>query len=335
MTDAGRNEPERTARDTATVLFGGDVLLDQGVARVIEAAGRYDAVLSPDLAEAFSQADIAMVNVEMPISTRGEEMKDKQFTFRGDPKYLPFLKDYMGLDIVTLANNHILDYGVDAMEDTLSYLEEAGIEHVGAGADIEAAMAPVVKWAGGRSIAFLGASRVIPVASWTAGTAHPGLLTTYDKTLLCDAIRKAKAGADYVVVYVHWGVEGAQTPNETQTDLAHAYIDAGADFVVGSHPHVLQTLEYYRDKFIAYSLGNFIFTDKEKDTIALRLTITPEGLFPQILFCRINHLSTELVTDRASLETRRLALEELSPGVRVGEDGMISKGGGTRVIAPR
>ncbi|MDR2671667.1 MAG: CapA family protein [Oscillospiraceae bacterium] len=310
--------------EEATLVLGGDVLIDLGIEQRLWEPDRFPWVMAPELAAAFAAADLAAVNLEMPVSTRGAAMPNKEFTFRGAPEQLPFLRDYMGVDVVTLANNHTLDFGTDAMLDTLAHLDDYGIAHVGAGADIEAAGAPVLMQAGAYTVAFLGATRVVPVAGWAAGPEHPGLFTTYDPAALCEAIRAVRPQADYVIVYVHWGVERATQPESYQVRLARDYIDAGADAVVGAHPHVLQPLAFYEDKLIAYSLGNLIFTDTARDTMALRLTLTPDGIRPEVLFCRIQSMATGLVTDPAAWEARRRALAALSPGVRIDELGRVT-----------
>lgn len=141
---------------------------------------------------------------------------------------------------------------------------------MGAGRNLEEAKQPAVLTAKGKKIGFLGASRVIPVASWNAAAAAPGLLTTYDPTLLLEEIRTLKETCDYVVVYVHWGIERSERPEAYQRSLGQQYIDAGADLVIGSHPHVLQGIEYYKGKPIVYSLGNFIFGSSIPKTALLQ-----------------------------------------------------------------
>jgi poly-gamma-glutamate synthesis protein (capsule biosynthesis protein) len=310
--------------EEATLIFGGDVLIDLGIEQRLQEPDRFPWVMAPDLAAAFAAADLAVVNLEMPFSTRGEAMPNKEFTFRGDPERLPFLRDYMGVDIVTLANNHTLDFGTDALADTLAHLDDYGIAHVGAGADVEAAAAPVLMRVGTRTVAVLGATRVIPVAGWAAGPERPGLFTTYDSEALCEAIRAVRPRADCVIVYVHWGVERAAQPEPYQVQMARDYIDAGADVVIGAHPHVLQPLAFYEGKLIAYSLGNLIFTDTARDTMALRLTLTPDGIRPEVLFCQIRSMTTGLVTDPGAWEARRRALADISPGVRIDELGRVT-----------
>jgi poly-gamma-glutamate synthesis protein (capsule biosynthesis protein) len=120
----------------------------------------------------------------------------------------------------------------------------------------------------GMKIAFLGFSRVVPDTSWKAGFKHPGVADTYDYKAPVLAIEKARAQADLVVVIAHWGLERTDTPVAYQTELAHRFIDAGADLIIGGHPHVLQGFETYKGKWIAYSLGNFIFTTNNvKETL--------------------------------------------------------------------
>ncbi|MBW7460592.1 CapA family protein, partial [Paenibacillus sepulcri] len=143
------------------------------------------------------------------------------------------------------------------------------------------AYAPVYLEAGGISVAYIGLTRVVPEASWKATSDHAGLAETYDSTRGVKAIQEAKKHADLVVVMVHWGIERSDNPNADQKLLAHTYIDAGADLVIGSHPHVLQGFETYKGKWISYSLGNYIFnmtaTDKTKDTGVLNAFCTGSG----------------------------------------------------------
>jgi poly-gamma-glutamate capsule biosynthesis protein CapA/YwtB (metallophosphatase superfamily) len=154
----------------------------------------------------------------------------------------------------------VMDYGAEGLTDTFSHLNHAGILYMGAGRNAEEAFKPVIVEKKGMKIAFLGFSRVVPDNSWKAGVNHPGVADAYNPNLPAEAVKKAREQADLVIVIAHWGVERMDTPEKYQTDLAHRFIDAGADLVIGGHPHVLQGFEQYRGKWIAYSLGNFIFT---------------------------------------------------------------------------
>ena len=183
----------------------------------------------------------------------------------------------MGVDIVTMANNHILDFGEYGITDSLAALDEAGILHVGAGEDLEQARRPQFIEVKGKTIGCLGTSRVYMAASWAAGDGHPGVFSTYDPAMALASIREAKEKCDYLVVYVHWGIERNTVPEDYQRSMGRSYIDAGADLVVGSHPHVLQEIEYYEEKPIAYSLGNFVFGSSIPETELLRVVLKEDG----------------------------------------------------------
>ncbi|MBO7748419.1 CapA family protein [Paenibacillus sp. MWE-103] len=204
-------------------------------------------------------SDITAANLETPVTLRGTPAPNKQYVYKASPDALPALID-SGVDLVNLANNHTLDQGEVGLLDTIGYLKKVKLPNVGAGRNDAEAFKPVIKEANGIRIAYLGLTRVVPVGSWKAGPNHPGLAESYYPTRAVAAIKKAKAEADVVVVMVHWGTELADLPNADQKRLGHAYIDAGADLVVGSHPHVLQGFESYKGKWIAYSLGNFVFS---------------------------------------------------------------------------
>ena len=176
-------------------------------------------------------------------------------------------------DIVTLANNHILDFGPEGITDSIAALNEAGIKYVGAGEDLEEAKKLEIMEVGGRKIGFLGTSRVYMATSWAAGENHPGVFSTYDPSLPIEEIKKADELVDYLVVYVHWGVERETTPKEYQRVMGKQYMDAGADIVIGSHPHVLQPLEFYNEKPIMFSMGNFVFGSSIPSTELLKIEI--------------------------------------------------------------
>lgn len=304
-----------------TVMLGGDVLIWGGVARALDKDGT-DAVISPALAKRFSDADIAMVNLEMAVGTRGVPMEEKQFTFRGKPEHLSLLK-HMGIDVVSVANNHTLDYGREAFLDTLQHLNDNGIAPVGGGNNLDEASEFCTVDVQGRKVGILAASRVVPAVDWHAGMKTPGLLTTYDPSKLNAAIAKAKETCDFVLVYVHWGVEGETIPEEYQRKLAYGYIDAGADAVFGSHPHVLQGFEIYNGKPIAYSLGNFIFTSSRPDTCAVRLNLTDDEVWLDVLPCRITSPYVTLIEDETQISKQLRALERISYQVKIDADGRV------------
>ncbi len=254
-----------------TLLFSGDVLLSDHVLNAYEKARGIDGVLDFGYQKVVKEADFFMVNQEFPFSNRGEAEKDKQFTFRLPPERVSLFQE-MGIDGVTLANNHALDFGPDALLDSCQILDDAGILHTGAGADLEMARRPVTVELKGKKIAVIGATRVIPVADWAAGKQHPGMLAAYDMTVLLEEIRAQREKNDFVAVCIHWGIERDERPQDYQRVMGQQMIDAGADLVIGSHPHVLQGIEYYKGKAILYSLGNFVFGSSIPRTALLQVT---------------------------------------------------------------
>ena len=271
----GPEIPAEAEPQPVRLLFSGDIYLSDHVLNAYDRAGDISGVLDDGYRSLIGEADYFAANQEFPFSSRGQQAPDKQYTFRL-PESRVSLMNEIGVDLVTLANNHALDFGTDALLDTVSTLDQAGILHVGAGADSEAARQPAIVDVNGVRVGFIGASRVIPVASWTAGASSPGMLTAYDPALLVQTIQETRPLCDYLVVLIHWGVERAEMPVDHQTSLSRQCIDAGADLVVGSHPHVLQGIEYYRGKPIVYSLGNFIFGSSIPRTALLEVSLTPQ-----------------------------------------------------------
>ena len=263
-----------------TLGFAGDINLADNYLPMqnLAALGSTNIVdgIDPAYIELMRGEDLMWVNNEFVFSDRGEPLAGKAYTFRAATANVRYLGD-MGVDIVGLANNHTFDYGEEAFLDTLSSLENAGIPYVGAGRDFAAASAPVYLEVDGFTIAYVAASRAeYTIYTPQAGEASPGILWCYDNALFLDAIREAAAHADYVVALPHWGVEHSTVLEAEQTDGAHAYIDAGADAVIGAHPHILQGLEFYNGKPIVYSLGNFWFDNYDIDTMVAEIRIEGE-----------------------------------------------------------
>lgn len=315
-------EPNRSP-EPVTMLFTGDVYLSDYVLGNYNNSG-IEGVVSPVLLNELQTADITIINNEFPFSTRGEQAPDKQFTFRVNPDYVSVLTE-MGVDIAGLANNHVLDYGSDALLDTFETLDGAGIDYMGAGADLSRASALITKEVNGQTFGFLAASRVIPVVSWDIRNASPGVFTTYDPALLIEAIASARETCDYLTVFVHWGIERDEYPQDYQVTMAQQYIDAGADLVIGAHPHVLQGITYYKDKPVFYSLGNFIFNQEIARTAAVKVTVPNEGE-PTI---RIIAASASGAYTSASDGEKRTDtydyLESISEGISIDENGILTQ----------
>ncbi len=253
--------PEQNPSEQINLAFVGDIMMGANVDKLLQKHG-YDYPYL-HISSILQDADITAGNMENPITDRGEAIEDKSYVFRTSPMAIPDLVK-SGFDVFNLANNHTLDYGLVGLQDTIRLLREAGLYGVGAGMNQEEAYEPVIIEKNGVRVAYIGLTKVVPDVSWKADKNIPGLAETYNYTRPIKAIQSASEVSDMVVVIVHWGIEGETEARIDERELAHRYIDAGADLVIGSHPHVLQAIESYKGKWIAYSLGNFIFTTNGK-----------------------------------------------------------------------
>ena len=274
---AAKEEEEKAPSYDFTLGFAGDICLGDNYIPMqhLQAIGSEDISdgIDPRYIEIMQGMDQMWINNEFVYSRRGEPLPGKAWTFCGDPDNVSYLKD-LGVDIVGLANNHTFDFGVVSFLDTLDTLEKAKIPYVGAGRNIEQAAAPVYLETDGVKIAYVAASRAeYAIYTLEATETEPGILWCYDYTRFLDSIREAAANADFVIALPHWGVEHSTVLEEEQIYGAHACIDAGADAVIGAHPHILQGIEYYKGKPILYSLGNFWFDAYDIDTLVAQLHI--------------------------------------------------------------
>lgn len=245
--------PVSVAQRPHRLLFVGDIMLDRGVRYYVERAGNGNFRFPFEgIALTTRGADVAFGNLEGPLSDRGREIGNL-YSFRMPTSSLEGLL-YAGFDVLSLANNHIGDWGFEALQDTAARLVAAGIAPVGVAAT--AASSTAMLTVGDAKIAFLAFA---DFESQFRGQKAAPSISFAGEEFIRSAIRSARASADIVIATFHWGDEYAKEPNARQEGLAHLAVDAGADLVVGGHPHVLQPLEEYRGKRIAYSLGNFVF----------------------------------------------------------------------------
>ncbi|HIJ81711.1 MAG TPA: CapA family protein [Desulfuromonadales bacterium] len=207
----------------------------------------------------LSGADISLANLEFPLANRGTEFLTKKFRFKGEPDVAVALRE-AGFNLVTLANNHSMDFGGVALKETLRHLESAGIAWIGAGENLDEARKMALYTLKGKKIAFLGYSLTQPV-EFFADTDRPGTTPGYEKLVIAD-VASARRQADVVIVTFHWGKEADVTVQNYQKIIARKAVDAGADVIIGHHPHILQGIERYRNSLIFYSLGNFVFASK-------------------------------------------------------------------------
>jgi poly-gamma-glutamate capsule biosynthesis protein CapA/YwtB (metallophosphatase superfamily) len=272
--------------------FAGDCLL----------ADYYDRAVEEDCDHAFRNfsllrdADIAMVNLECPITDRGVR-QTKPFTFRMRPRCAPTIAD-AGIDIVNLANNHIYDFGRDGLFDTMMYLDSLGVQHTGAGRTAEEAHRGVIHDIRGVRLGFLGyyGGGEAP-AAWGK---NPGVADRNIAAISRDIKRmRREDSVQFIVVNFHWGVEKAQYPQPPQVSFARAVIDAGADAVIGHHPHVLQGIERYRNGVIVYSLGNFIFGGNSRasySTALFQIRLTRHGAEYDVIPVGVDRWRATLLT---------------------------------------
>jgi poly-gamma-glutamate capsule biosynthesis protein CapA/YwtB (metallophosphatase superfamily) len=260
---------------TLTLAFGGDVHFANQLAPLLGHPNDALAELRPYLAT----ADLAMVNLETAITTRGTE-QPKKFHFRAPATALDALAG-AGVDVVTMANNHAVDYGRLGLEDTLAARRDSPLPVVGIGEDREDALRPAVLEAEGVRVAFLGATQVPDwtLATWPAGADRPGVAAASDPTRLAAAVRAARRSADLVVVYLHWGTDYTTCPNFLQRRTAELLAKAGADVVVGTHAHRVQGAGWLDDTYVDFGLGNFVWwrRNSEADSRSGVLTLTVRG----------------------------------------------------------
>lgn len=248
-----------SAAEEIVINAVGDIMLAGNWKTAIRNTG-YDAPFSGTAAE-LAKGDINLANLESPIARRGSEFIAKRYRFRADPDLAPALAR-AGFNLVTLANNHSMDFGGQALGETMGNLEAAGIDWIGAGANLAEARKMALCSVKGTTIAFLGYSLTLP-AEFFASTRRPGTTPGWEHVYEED-IARARQEADYVIVSFHWGREGSGLARPNQRAAAHKAIEAGADVVIGHHPHVLQGVERYKGGIIFYSLGNFAFASSSR-----------------------------------------------------------------------
>jgi len=209
-----------------------------------------------DVRDVLDAHDVAFANLEGPITSRGQEKVRKQYRLRVDPRQARALTR-SSIDVLSLANNHMMDFGETGLTDTIKHLEAWNIRHAGAGEDLDGSHAPAVIEVGGTQVVFLAYCAWYP-APIHAREDRPGV-SPLDREIILEDVRAHKRDDNLVLVSLHWGVQHTDRATSGQVNLAHDIIDAGADAILGHHPHRPQELEVYRGKPIAYSLGNFVF----------------------------------------------------------------------------
>lgn len=265
--------------EEVSLIAVGDISYSRGVERIVE---KQKDINYPFLkiGNYLKGADLVFGNLETPITT-GAEIPDFSMLFRSNPGTEQALKQ-VSFSVLSLANNHTPNFGEKGLRDTFAYLEKAGIKYVGAGINEQEAYQPVYIEKKGVRFAFLAYNDTdVVTASYEASDNRAGTAFMHIDKMI-EAVKEAKQNVDIVIVSMHAGNEYASKPNESQIKFAHAAIDAGANLVIGHHPHVVQTMERYKDKYIFYSLGNFVFdqpqSQETKEGLAIKAYFSKSGV---------------------------------------------------------
>jgi poly-gamma-glutamate capsule biosynthesis protein CapA/YwtB (metallophosphatase superfamily) len=287
--------PDQTAKSISLIAVG-DITLGYHLEEYMDDQVKRGATMASMLAypfervrSIFAQADLVVANLECPFTLRGEKLV-KNFNFRARPELVGALQAG-GIHLVTIANNHLKDYGSDGVVDTIATLDQAGIAHCGAGRTLAEARMPAIVKRGGTSLGFLGyfflGDRNIEPPEIIAATGRPGVAGTYKdlpgmERMLAEDLGALRGKVDLPVVFWHWGREGSSELEDYQVRLGHLCVEQGARLVLGSHPHVLQGMELYQGVPIIYSLANFVFggnaNPKNKDSAMYRAQLNRSGV---------------------------------------------------------
>lgn len=312
-----------------TITFAGDILFDENyavMARVAQNGGDITYGIDPDLIREMKSADIMMLNNEFPYSDRGEPLEDKQFTFRAKPSAADYLNE-LGVDIVSLANNHAYDYGEAAFLDTLDTLEDAGIVYVGAGHNLEEARKPVCYIINNVKIAIISATQIERLDNPDtkgATDSSAGVFRCWNGSNLLETVREAKENNDFVIAYLHWGTENETAIDWAQEKQAAEVAEAGADLIIGDHTHCLQQISIVKGVPVIYSIGNFWFNSKTLDTGMIKVTLGEDGMQScQFIPCLQSGSRTTLLQGE---EKKRVIdyMQSISPGVKIDEEGYVT-----------
>lgn len=293
--------PSTVASGVVRIAFGGDTFMDMMFAEYSNLYG----VTYPweDIAPIFQNSDIGFVNLETSVSTQGSTTKPEGYGFRTSPDKLEGYH-FAGINAVSGANNHVIDFGRIALADTMYYLNEYDIKYTGIGSNLEDSRQAIFFEENGVKVGVVAYSDILPSTSWVATNDQSGFngITAETLPLFLSDIKKFDKMCDVLIVSVHWGVEHTQVVSSRQKELSRLFIDNGADMILGHHPHVLQPIEFYNEKPIFYSLGNLLFLkadDKAGRTAVFRAEFNKDGFISAKLFpvnisgCKANILAED------------------------------------------
>ena len=313
-----------------SLVFAGDILFDDSYAIMASLNQRGRGIqggISEELLAEMRGADLFMVNNEFPYTNRGTPTAGKQFTFRAKPERASYLLD-MGADIVSLANNHASDYGEVSLTDTVDTLNGIGMPFVGAGRNLNEAKSPIYFIANDKKIGILSASQIERMENPStkgATETSPGVFRCLHPEQLLAAIEETKKACDYVIVYIHWGTESTDVIDHWQREQAPMIAAAGADLIIGDHPHVLQPIGYCGSTPVVYSLGNYLFNSKTRDTCLVKVLLDENGL-KRLQFIPAVQKNCQVSMAAGGEKERILAyMRSISPEVTMDGEGYVEK----------
>ena len=315
-------------KESFTVSFVGDILFDPDFRPMVHASSMGGVLNCIDTAtvDYLKSSDVFLINNEFTVGERGTPLQGKTWTFQAHPDRLDLFKQ-MGVDIVSLANNHVYDYGQTGFEDTIANLDKAGIPHIGAGMNLGEAAKGHYFIVNGIKVGIIAASSAEKVYfTPVAEENKPGVMGTYDSTEFIRAIKAADAQCDILVAYVHWGTENTTKLDADQITMAREYIDAGVDAVIGGHPHCLQGMDFYKDVPIIYSVGNFWFNSKSLDSCVITLKINNNADMETLIVpLEQKNCETRFLVEEAERRALFDRVEGFEPKtVSIADDGLIS-----------
>lgn len=326
-------EPEPVKPYHYTLCFAGDVSLADG-GSTVAALNSYglEGCFSEKLLKYMRNADVMCLNSEFAFTDGGTPLPGKTYTFRSKPERISVLHD-LGVDLAVLANNHVFDYSEEGLIDTLNTFREAELPYIGAGENLEEASGIWYAELGECTVAYIAGSRVEwAMLTRSAAEDRSGVFRTAESNeLMVQRIQEARENADFVVVYEHWGQEGTTDLEDYQVDSGKEFIDAGADVVVGDHPHVVQGMEWYKGKPIFYSMGNYWFTSKqERYTMLMNMELRrdEEGEVSasyRIIPAWTTNTKVTYIKDQAKQRTFFDYMESISRNVTISDKGYLKQ----------
>lgn len=312
-----------------TLLFAGDISFDDSYTIMNTMRKRDGGILdsfSREILDEMINADVFMLNNEFTYTNRGTPTEGKQYTFRSNPENVELL-DELGVDIVSIANNHTYDYGEISLLDTLDTLIEDRMPFVGAGREINDASQTVYFKIGDTKIAYISATQIERLDTPDTKGAKEnaaGTFRCWTEKLILEKVEQAKENCDIVVTYIHWGTEGTDEIDWAQRDLAKALAEAGADLIVGDHPHVLQPLASIEGVPVIYSLGNYWFNSKDCDNALVKVTLE-NGNIKSYQFIPAKQSGCYTAILQGTEKDRVLDyMRSISPTVTIDEDGYVT-----------